>query len=139
MTVNTLGNLQQDATQSDLIERLKKQFPHSWYLKGYALNEAITALREQEAKIERLTSRGIEDMQTRIAELEKKNAQYAKMCVRNDEWLCARDQEIQRLDAALRAKQAKIDALMWEFCPDEMTSEQITEWKKHQALSGEGG
>jgi hypothetical protein len=33
--------------------------------------------------------------------LEKKNAQYAKMCVRNDEWLCARDQEIQRLDAAL--------------------------------------
>jgi hypothetical protein len=81
----------------------------------------------------------IEQLQQCIAELEKKNAQYAKMCVRNDEWLCARDQEIQRLDAALRAKQAKTDALMWEFCPDEMTSEQITEWKKHQALSGEGG
>jgi hypothetical protein len=46
---------------------------------------------------------------------------------------------IKRFDAALQAKQAKIDALMWEFCPDEMTSEQITEWKKHQALSGEGG
>jgi hypothetical protein len=43
--------------------------------------------------------------QTRIAELEKKNAQYAKMCVRNDEWLCARDQEIQRLGAALREQE----------------------------------
>jgi hypothetical protein len=44
----------------------------------------------------------IEQLQQCIAELEKKNAQYAKMCVRNDEWLCARDQEIQRLDAALK-------------------------------------
>ena len=28
--------------------------------------------------------------------------------------------------------QAKIDALMLEYCPDEMTEEQIAEWEKHQ-------
>ena len=47
----------------------------------------------------------VDDLEQRIAELEKKNAQYAKMCVRNDEWLCARDQEIQRLGAALREQE----------------------------------
>ena len=30
------------------------------------------------------------------------------------------------------AKQAEIDRLMLEFCPDEMTPEQIEEWGKHQ-------
>lgn len=29
-------------------------------------------------------------------------------------------------------KQAKIDALMLEYCPDEMTPEQIAEWERHQ-------
>jgi hypothetical protein len=28
--------------------------------------------------------------------------------------------------------QAKIDSLMLEYCPDEMTLSQITEWAKHQ-------
>jgi len=30
------------------------------------------------------------------------------------------------------ARQAKIDALMLEFCPDRMTPEHIPNWKKHQ-------
>ena len=33
--------------------------------------------------------------------------------------------EIERL-------QAKIDALMLEYCPDEMTPEQVSEWGRHQ-------
>ena len=33
-------------------------------------------------------------------------------------------------DAA--SKQARIDELMLEYCPDEMTPEQIDEWAKHQ-------
>jgi len=33
---------------------------------------------------------------------------------------------------ALDAKQAQIDSLMLEYCPDEMTKEQIEEWEKHQ-------
>lgn len=36
--------------------------------------------------------------------------------------------------AALAAKQAKIDALMLEFCPGEMSAEQRAEWAKHQVL-----
>lgn len=31
------------------------------------------------------------------------------------------------------AKQAEIDQLMLEYCPDEMTQEQINEWAEHQA------
>ena len=30
------------------------------------------------------------------------------------------------------ANQARIDALMMEYCPDEMTGEQITNWQSHQ-------
>lgn len=33
---------------------------------------------------------------------------------------------------ALDAMQAKIDRLMLEYCPDEMTPEQIAEWGRHQ-------
>ena len=32
------------------------------------------------------------------------------------------------------ANQAKIDALMFEYWPDEMTDEQVAEWGKHQVL-----
>lgn len=33
---------------------------------------------------------------------------------------------------ALDAKQARIDELMLEYCPDEITDEQWEEYKKHQ-------
>ena len=42
---------------------------------------------------------------------------------------------LQRLadaEAQLASKQAKIDALMFEYCPDEMTDEQVEEWCRHQ-------
>ena len=42
--------------------------------------------------------------------------------------------ELER-DAA--AKQAHIDRLMLEYCPDEMTSEQTEEWKRHQRVAQE--
>lgn len=32
----------------------------------------------------------------------------------------------------LNNKQAQIDALMLEWCPDEMTAEQLAEWGRHQ-------
>jgi len=34
----------------------------------------------------------------------------------------------------LAAAQARIDALMLEYCPDEMTKEQLVEWAKHQQI-----
>lgn len=42
------------------------------------------------------------------------------------------DVRVQNLLRALDAKQAKIDALMMEFCPGEMSKEQCDEWAKHQ-------
>ena len=36
------------------------------------------------------------------------------------------------LEAEVAAKQARIDALMLEYCPDEMTPEQAAEWARHQ-------
>ena len=32
----------------------------------------------------------------------------------------------------IAAQQAKIDALMLEYCPNEMTTEQIANWSAHQ-------
>lgn len=55
----------------------------------------------------------------------------AYAATRADEMLAATLQ----LAAALKdadAKQAKIDELMLEFCPDYMTLDQIAEWAKHQ-------
>jgi hypothetical protein len=37
------------------------------------------------------------------------------------------------LEQQLAANQAKIDALMLEYCPDEMTPEQVANWAAHQA------
>lgn len=36
------------------------------------------------------------------------------------------------LEEEVEAAQAKIDALMLEYCPDDMTKEQIEEWERHQ-------
>jgi len=38
----------------------------------------------------------------------------------------------------LADKQAKIDALMFEYCPIEMSLEQIARWKKHQVVKEVG-
>lgn len=38
------------------------------------------------------------------------------------------------LKQQLGAKQAEIDRLMLEFCPDEMTQDQFDEWARHQRL-----
>lgn len=41
-------------------------------------------------------------------------------------------QQVIDLERLCNAKQAMIDSLMLEFCPGEMTSAQIENWKKHQ-------
>jgi hypothetical protein len=42
--------------------------------------------------------------------------------------LLAKSKELER---ELAAKQAEIDRLMFEFCPDEMTEQQLTNWAAH--------
>jgi hypothetical protein len=38
-------------------------------------------------------------------------------------------------DKKIESLQAKIDSLMLEFCPEQMTEEQIENWKKHQTVA----
>lgn len=42
---------------------------------------------------------------------------------------------VARLRAEIDAKQAKIDALMLEYCPDEMTPGQLANWSRHQRVA----
>lgn len=42
------------------------------------------------------------------------------------------DPKCNELERKTRSQQAKIDALMMEFCPDEMTQEQMEEWERSQ-------
>ena len=42
--------------------------------------------------------------------------------------------QILELHLQLKSKQAEIDRLMLEFCPDEMTEEQLDNWKHHQKI-----
>jgi len=46
--------------------------------------------------------------------------------------------QLDRNAEQLASKQATIDMLMLEYCPDEMTEEQVEEWKKHQIIKEEG-
>ena len=44
-------------------------------------------------------------------------------------------QENDSLQQRVRSMQAKIDSLMLEYCPDEMTPEQIKNWERSQSLA----
>ena len=52
----------------------------------------------------------------------------------------ANAEDFEALYLAYRAKyeavQAKLDELMLEYCPDEMTPEQIAEWARNQVPCG---
>lgn len=45
------------------------------------------------------------------------------------------DDEVSRLRREVASKQAQIDSLMLEYCPDEMTDEQMGNWERHQIPS----
>jgi len=47
----------------------------------------------------------------------------------------ALNERIKQLESELAAKQAKIDALMLQYCPDEMSQEQISNWEIDQIIS----
>jgi hypothetical protein len=43
--------------------------------------------------------------------------------------------EVDRLESSGDSLQAKIDSLMLEYCPDEMTKEQLAIWESHQRVN----
>lgn len=59
-------------------------------------------------------------------------AKQMPMKYRRMEFNAQLQKESDELREQLAAAQAKIDSLMFEYCPDEMTPEQIAEWGKWQ-------
>jgi len=53
----------------------------------------------------------------------------------NDRFTLALIRRLEELQEVNDAKQAHIDELMLEYCPDEMSKEQLDEWAKHQSVS----
>ena len=49
------------------------------------------------------------------------------------------DRAVEERNDQLAAKQAQIDALMLEYCPNEMTKEQLDEWARNQRPETCGG
>lgn len=85
----------------------------------------------------RVTKLGIDAMITNYLRLERENATLREQL---KDCSAAFDQQQEMLDRnaeQLASKQAKIDALMVEHCPYEMTKEQVEEWKKHQVVKEE--
>lgn len=50
--------------------------------------------------------------------------------------VCA-DHDANVLAKQLAACQAKLDAVMLEYCPEDMTPEQVANWEKHQVVAKE--
>ena len=50
----------------------------------------------------------------------------------------SRGKELAERDAEIERLKAKVDALMLEFCPDEMTPEQMEQWGKNQKPTNAG-
>lgn len=74
-------------------------------------------------------------MQDECIALKAENARLLAANIDGKNWVDASRDDISELSAELAHKQAKIDALMFDFCPGEMTGEQIDEWMKHQVVS----
>jgi hypothetical protein len=67
------------------------------------------------------TAKYIEDMEERLIDLANK--------------LSCSESFKEAWEGLAQGKQAHIDELMLEYCPDQMTEEQINEWAKHQVPS----
>ena len=85
--------------------------------------------QEIEVMSEALRERGLTWSQTNFAIALARNAIAAAINAMPP------DPELERLRAENAAKQAKIDALMLEFCPNELTHEQVANWVSHQRVS----
>ena len=87
-------------------------------------------IEARDAEIERLTAR--------VHDLENELAAGVHTCspTCRKTPACATRADLREENERLRARgdavQARLDALMLEFCPDEMTEEQIETWARHQ-------
>jgi len=67
-----------------------------------------------------------------VAELVSENETNHRQAFENGKEICRMRNERDALHRRVEEQQAKIDALMLEWCPDEMTPEQMENWGKRQ-------
>lgn len=82
-----------------------------------------------------IISAGLLRLTARVQELERDNE---GLCEANSILASANDTDFaraQNAESELAAAQAKIDALMLEYCHDEMTDEQCDAWSKRQKVA----
>lgn len=74
----------------------------------------------------------VQNLEKQIAAQKQLIAEQNRLNKERQEWALHTSEVIRSLNQQLAAKQAQIDELMLEYCPDEMTTEQLNEWAKHQ-------
>lgn len=126
----------------------------NWGRGEYADAHIIEDLTEFTEKIERELSAAAERIAQLETDLERARLNHVDANTRNmnardalenvkverDDWHNLADErsaEIVRLAGELGNAQAKIDALMLEYCPDEMTPKQVERWGVSQAPATE--
>ena len=75
-----------------------------------------------------LVDRGRAEAKTRVATLEALVSELDRESRQN--WALYVE-----VSADARALQAKLDRLMFEYCPEDMTAEQVETWAKHQRMN----
>lgn len=69
------------------------------------------------------------------AALEQLRVAFAEMLGEDRNTWPSHGNVVLAIAAAFTAQQAKIDALMLEYCPDEMTEHQRQQWEQHQMIA----
>lgn len=77
---------------------------------------------------------------SRDAEVAELNEHIEYLLSRDKAWAdidSLKEQQLARYDAEISYLQYRIDELMLEYCPNEMTEEQLANWAAHQRPVGE--
>lgn len=99
-------------------------------LKERLLDENVTGFNLTIAAVE--AAERIEQLERENQRLRMALADAEALEIGTGERCMALLAHVERLEAKLAAAQAKIDELMLEYCPEEMTPEQIAEWGRNQ-------
>jgi len=85
----------------------------------------IEALPDYWRKLTAMFNRCADDLETALIR-QKNSGEEAKELIKRI------DQHLKDKSVKINALQAKIDQLMFEYCPEEMTERQKENWGKHQ-------
>lgn len=87
---------------------------------------------EWQTEIERPYVEMLDALTAKLAESELEFNQCSSMLNNAERGIEELEQQLAEAQKDAGAKQAQIDRLMLEYCPDEMTVEQVAAWGNHQ-------